>query len=269
MTLIASNQIDHILINQINPNPNQPRRYFSEDDLKHLADSIQQYGIMQPISVRIKGERYELVAGERRYRAAKQIGLASIPAIVLEVNDEDSTILALVENLQRENLNFMEEAEGYFNLIHDYQLTQKEIAEKIGKSQSTIANKLRLLNLSPQVVEIIFLNQLSERHARALLSLENEKEQLKILHTVVKKSLNVKQTEELIQKLINQDNIKKNPEFNVKHYLKDIRIFTNTIKQAVEMMQSSGVEVNYRIEQEEDAYQITIHIPISQDKESL
>ncbi|MDA3846589.1 MAG: nucleoid occlusion protein [Vallitaleaceae bacterium] len=265
MSLIMNNTIMNIPVDLIDPNPYQPRRHFDTHILKDLADSISKYGIMQPISVRKKGEdRYELVAGERRLRATKITDINTIPAILLDVSDEDSTILALIENLQRENLNFMEEAEGYFNLIHDYHMKQEEVAKQVGKNQSTIANKLRLLNLSEGIVKIIFENQLSERHARALLSLNSEKEQLEILAIIMKKSLNVKKTEELIKEyLLNQQKPKKHIA-SIRHYLKDIRIFTNTIKQAVDMMKTSGVQADYKIEQDEETYQITITIPMRQ-----
>jgi len=266
MSLISNNIILNIPVEEIDPNPYQPRRHFDSHILTDLADSIKKYGIMQPISVRKKGDnRYELVAGERRLRATKMAEIATIPSILLEVSDEDSTVLALIENLQRENLNFMEEAEGYFNLIHDYHMKQEEVAKQVGKNQSTIANKLRLLNLSEGVVKIVFENQLSERHARALLSLNNEKEQLEILAIVIKKGLNVKKTEDLIKDYLSNKQKPKKPVANVRHYLKDIRIFTNTIKQAVDMMKTSGVEADYKIEQDEETYQITITIPMNQD----
>lgn len=268
MSMIENDRIIHIDVNQIESNPFQPRKIFKEEALLDLAHSIETYGVMQPITVRLVDERYELIAGERRLRASILAGLKVIPSVVISATDEISTVLALIENLQRENLNFMEEAEGYYNLINDYQLTQKQLAAKVGKSQSTIANKLRLLNLDPAVVEIIFTNNLSERHARALLSLNETKLQLKVIKVVVKKGLNVKQTEAYIKELQNPQKVDEKPVFNVKHYLKDIRIFTNTIKQTVDMMKDAGMDVGYKIEQEEEGYQITINIPLEQRKES-
>jgi ParB family chromosome partitioning protein len=248
MALISNNEIIDIEVNLIDPNPYQPRRHFNQKMLKNLASSIEYYGVMQPISVRaLKNDRYELIAGERRLRAIKMTDMKTIPAVILDVTDEDSTILALIENLQRENLNFMEEAEGYFNLIHDYHMKQEDVANQVGKSQSTIANKLRLLNLSEGIVQIIFENGLSERHARALLSLEHEDDRMAILLEVIKKGLNVKKTEEIIKKFLEKP--KTDQKVVIKHSLKDIRIFTNTIKQAVDMMKSAGVEADYKIEQ--------------------
>lgn len=268
MSIIDNDRIIHIDVNQVASNPFQPRKLFEEESLLDLAQSIETYGVMQPITVRRVDDQYELIAGERRLRASKLAGLGEIPAVLISATDEVSTVLALIENLQRENLNFMEEAEGYYNLINDYQLTQKQLAAKVGKSQSTVANKLRLLNLDPAVVEILFANNLSERHARALLTLETTKLQLKVVKVIVKKGLNVKQTEAYIKSLKESKPEEDKPVFNVKHYLKDIRIFTNTIKQTVDMMKDAGMDVGYKIEQEEEGYQITINIPLEQRKES-
>ena len=173
--------IVYIRIENIRPNPYQPRKKFERASLEELCESIKQYGIIQPINVRISGSGYELVAGERRLRAAEMAGLREIPAIILDVSDNDSAIMALIENLQREDLTYFEEAEGYQNLLSEHNLTQEELAEKIGKSQSTIANKIRLLRLSPLIKKILIDNSLTERHARALLKLHDEQLQLKVL----------------------------------------------------------------------------------------
>jgi ParB family chromosome partitioning protein len=266
MAKINEYNVKMIPISQIRPNPYQPRKIFDQLVLNDLANSIREFGVMQPINVRIiKDNTYELVAGERRLRAAKIAKLETIPAIIIDVNDKDSAVLALIENLQRQNLNFIEEAEGYYNLINDYALTQDEVAKQVGKSQSTIANKLRLLNLSEKVLKVILDNQLSERHARALLRMPTEELQLTILDKVVIQGLNVKKTEELIDstlnKVINDENKNKNNTY-IKRYLNDIRIFTNTIKQAVDMMQKGGVDVDYKLVESEKGYNITIEIPI-------
>ncbi|HOL84272.1 MAG TPA: nucleoid occlusion protein [Thermoclostridium caenicola] len=238
-------KITMIPIELIRPNPYQPRRKFEQGSLDELCQSIKQYGVIQPINVRkISATHYELVAGERRLRASMMAGLKEIPAIVVDVGEDDSAILALIENLQRENLGYMEEAEGYRNLIREHGLTQEELAQKIGKSQSTIANKIRLLRLSPLVKKILADNNLTERHARALLKLDNEQLQLKVLQKVCEKGLNVRKTEELVQKALEKycspartDDYKG----RITKSIKDIRIFVNTIRQAIDTMKKSGV----------------------------
>lgn len=264
--MINEYNVTFISVNNIRPNPYQPRRVFDKLMLDELANSIKEFGIMQPVSVRrINDENYELIAGERRLRASKIAGLTEIPAIIIDVNDKDSAVIALIENLQRENLNYIEEAEGYYNLINDYDLTQDEVAKQVGKSQSTIANKLRLLRLSNNVKKVLLDNSLSERHARALLKLPDEELQLSILNKVVEQSLNVKKTEELIDRTLNRliEQVNKKDKAKVKRYLKDIRIFTNTIKQAVDMMESSGIDIDYKVKEVDDNYEINIVIPMN------
>ncbi len=261
-----SYHVFQIPVHLIQPNPNQPRRVFDEDMIGELAESIDRYGIMQPISIRkIMPNVYELIAGERRLRAAKQLNMETIPALIVNVTEKDSAVLALVENLQRENLNFMEEAKGYAHLIQDYDLKQQDLADQLGKGQSTIANKLRLLKLPSQVQELLLESQLTERHARALLKLKDEKQQISIIDLVNQHELNVKETEKLIHKMLQDGEKSKDKEKEkpvVKRYLKDIRLFTNTIKQAVDMVQSSGLEVDYKIKQTEESYEINITIPM-------
>ena len=194
-----------IPVHLIQPNPSQPRRVFDEGMIKELAESIREYGIMQPISIRkIMPNVYELVAGERRLRAAKMIGMENIPAIIMNVTEKDSAVLALIENLQRENLNYMEEAKGYQHLIKDFDLKQQDLGQQLGKGQSTIANKLRLLQLSLKVQDRLIEDNLSERHARALLKLSDEKDQLKVIKLIADKKLNVKDTEKLINRMLDQ-----------------------------------------------------------------
>lgn len=251
----------------IRPNPYQPRKVFDKFMLEELANSIKEFGVIQPINVRVINEdTYELVAGERRLRAAKLAKLDKIPAIIINVNDKDSAVLALIENLQRENLNYFEEAEGYYNLMEDYNLTQEDIAKQVGKSQSTIANKLRLLKLPDQVVKLLLDHQLSERHARALLKLPTSDLQVALLNKVIIQSLNVRKTEDLIDntlnKVINEEKQNNKQSSYLKRYIKDIRIFTNTIKQSVEMMKESGINVQYKLEENDDEYHISIIIPM-------
>jgi len=237
--------ITYVNIENIRPNPYQPRKQFNKISLEELCESVKQYGVIQPINVRrLSTNMFELVAGERRLRAATMAGLKKIPCIIVDIDDNDSAVLALIENLQREDLSYMEEAEGYNNLINEHGFTQEELAAKIGKSQSTIANKIRLLKLPPLVKKILADNNLTERHARALLKLHDEQLQLKVLKRVCEKGLNVKKTEELIEKAIERytknENEKKNKVVFTKA-IKDIRIFINTIKQAIILMKKSGV----------------------------
>lgn len=237
--------ITYINIDQIRPNPYQPRKQFAKGALEELCESIRQYGVIQPINVRrISLGHFELVAGERRLRAAIMAGLKEIPAIVINITDNDSAVLALIENLQREDLNYLEEAEGYNNLISEHGFTQEELAQKIGKSQSTVANKIRLLRLSPLVKKILTDNNLTERHARALLKLHDEQLQLKVLRLVCERGLNVKKTEELIERVIEKylkNGKDREASKKLNKTIKDIRIFVNTIRQAIDLMRKSGV----------------------------
>jgi ParB family chromosome partitioning protein len=237
--------INYLSIDCVRPNPYQPRKQFSKAALEELCNSIKQYGVIQPINVRkISTTNYELVAGERRLRAAVMAGLKEIPAIIIKVTDNDSAVMALIENLQREDLSYMEEAEGYNNLINEHGFTQEELAQKIGKSQSTIANKIRLLRLPPMVKKILADNSLTERHARALLKLHDEQLQLRVLKLICEKGLNVKRTEELIERAIEKytrQDKDKPPVRKFTKAIKDIRIFVNTIRQAIDLMKKSGV----------------------------
>lgn len=261
--VITNNEIIFLSIDKILPNPYQPRKFFESSSLEELSSSIKQYGVLQPICVRlIKGYNYELVAGERRLRASKIAGLEKIPSIVVNISDQDSSVLAIIENLQRQNLNFLEEAEGFLNLIHDYSFTQDELAEKVGKSQSTIANKLRILKLPKTVQGMLIQNNLTERHARALLRLEDENLQLDVIHKIIKDSLTVKKTEDLIDVIIDKRQIKKENIGNlkVKHIVRDMRLFTNTVKQAIGIMEKSGAKTDYIIEDLENGCEILIKI---------
>lgn len=260
----VAGEIEYVAIEQIRPNPYQPRKNFNKTALMELAESIRAYGVLQPINVRKQSNGfYELVAGERRLRAAQIAGLKYIPCIPVVLNDNDSAVIALIENLQREDLNFMEEAEGYASLICEHGLTQENLARKIGKSQSAVANKIRLLRLSPMVRKIILDNNLTERHARALLKIEDEQLQLRILRDVCDHELNVKRTEELVERVKVGDAEAFVPRATtkptsavveapapvsaapaqpqVKRVIKDLRIFVNTIRESVEMLKESGV----------------------------
>ena len=260
-------KIEHIAVDRVRPNPYQPRKIFSDAALQELANSILEHGLMQPITVRKIGDSYELIAGERRLKASKLAGLETIPAVIVEVNTKDSAVLALIENLQRENLNFLEESQAYYTIMQDYGYTQQELANTLGKNQSTIANKLRVLKLSSTIQKILIENSLTERHARALLKLPDEKFQLVALEKVIKQELTVKKTEQLIEQMlvdITRDNmIKHKSNQKVKSYIKDMRLVTNTITQAVSMIQKAGVDAKYTMQEQVDGYEIRIKIPMN------
>ena len=256
----------HIPVDEIRPNPYQPRKIFSQINLEELSDSIKSYGVLQPISVRkIGDEGFELVAGERRLRAAKLAQLQTIPAIVSDMTDQDSAVISLIENLQREDLNFIEEAEGYYHLIVDHNFTQQEIAEKVGKNQSTIANKLRILKLSKQVKAKHLEYGLTERHARALLKLPDEDLQLKVLDDIAKKDLTVKKTERLIQNIL--DDLLKPKEIENRQKIKsafNFRIYINTIKNAYQTIKQSGLNAEYQQLDRGDYIELVVKIPKNQ-----
>jgi ParB family chromosome partitioning protein len=262
----AGDRVYNLPVDMIEPNPFQPRKHFEPMALVDLATSIKQYGLMQPISVRITEDGgYELVAGERRLRAAKLADIPTIPALIVDITDKDSAILAMVENLQRQNLNYIEEAEGFAQLLMLHGLTQDELAKKMGKNQSTIANKLRLLKFSPKIKRQLIAKDLSERHARALLKLlkelpEEGAEQiiLEVIYKVAEEGFTVQKTEEMVDRLLSSQTKKSYARSNIKGYIRDIRIFTNTIKQAVGIMQDSGVNAAYDIEEHGNGCIITV-----------
>lgn len=252
-------------IDKIRPNPYQPRKYFNRASLEELSASILSYGVLQPITVRkMSGGYYELVAGERRLRASELAGLTTIPAILLQVSDSDSAALAFIENIQQQNLSFLEEAEGYRSMMEDYGLTQEELAVKLSKSQSSIANKLRVLKLEEPVKRMLLEYHFTERHARALLKLPDEESRLMMLQRMVREEMNVKRTEEAIQETLEEMRrlSVQRAEQREKRYVRssDFRLFTNTIKQSVEVIRRSGMDVLYEDRQEEDCCEIVIRI---------
>lgn len=254
------NEIVKINIDKVIPNIYQPRRYFNEEAIEELSQSIRQYGIIQPLTVRRMGEVFELVAGERRLRAAKLADLDTVPCNIVDITDSESAQIALLENLQREDLNYIEEAEAYYNLISDHNFTQDELAKRMGKKQSTIANKLRLLKLNPEVREICLKNKLTERHARALLTVPSEDLQLKIVQKVIKDVLNVKNTEELINKELLKlagEDLKNKVKRNIKGVL-PAKLYINTIKQ---VLQKFDIPAEYAYKDEDEFIEVTVKIP--------
>lgn len=253
-------------IEEIIPNPFQPRKTFHHESLQELANSIQEFGVIQPLIVR-KNQTgaYELVAGERRLRASKLAGLTQVPVIVKEFNDQEMAELAMIENLQREDLHFLEEAEGFQQLLHNFSFTQEELAKRMGKNQSTIANKLRLLKLSAEVRQVIMEQSLTERHARSLLKLEDTRLQLEVLEIIKEKGLNVRETEELIEEFLEdiarQVEEKKTPKRNVVKVIRDVRIFLNTINNVVGEMKKTGLKIKVKQEQDEEYIHINLRIP--------
>lgn len=242
---------------KIFPNPNQPRQIFDQEELVNLAISIRMNGILQPITVRQTDKGYELVSGERRLRASKLAGLVTIPCIVVDVNDMKSAVFALIENLQRQNLNFFEEAVAIERLMCEYGLSQEDAARRLGKAPSTVSNKLRLLSLPEKARNKLMENGLTERHARALLKLDKEDIE-SVIDKIIEKKLNVVQTEELINDYINKDS---SPKRQTKRMFSDVKIFLNTINSAVDTMKKSGIGADVRREDTGESYIYRIEIP--------
>lgn len=262
LSFINARPVKNIRLNLIQKNPNQPRRTFDEDGIKELCESIKQYGVLNPLTVRRTATGYELIAGERRLRAAKAAGLLEVPCMLIRADERESSLIALVENLQRRDLDFFEEALGFRRLIDCYNLTQEEAARRVGKTQSAVANKLRLLKLSAKCMEIIKVNDLSERHARALLRIPEEDKRLKALDDIVGNGLNVMQTEEYIDGLLASPKEEgKKPQRTQFTMIKDVRLFLNTITHAVGMMKQSGVNAVYEKEEQEGDLIVKIRIP--------
>lgn len=258
--LLESTRVTMLSPDVISPNPDQPRRYFDPDGLYELAESIRVHGILQPLSVRRKGGgRYELIAGERRLRAAMICGLEQVPCLVLEVSRESSCLLSLIENLQRRDLDFWEEAKALERLTTVYGLSQEEAAAKVGKSQSAVANKLRLLRLPPDVLTLLLEHGCTERHARALLRLEEPELQRMAARHVAEQGLTVARTEEYVEALLHPADkpARKKPTF----VIKDVRLFLNTVTRGLSMMKSAGVQANCKRQETEDSILLTITIP--------
>lgn len=254
-----NSRIVQVPIARILPNPKQPRKHFDQETLLELANSIRQNGILQPLTVRINEQGdFQLIAGERRLRAALLAGLSQVPCIVLEVDDSQSSVLALLENIQRQDLNFFEEAEGIAKLIETWSMTQEQLAAKLGKTQSTVANKIRLLKIKPADRETIISAGLTERHARALLKL-NDQDRAGALKEIIRRGLTVSETEKMIESLLQ-------PRKDIKirkptPIVKDIRIFINTFSNAVNVMKRAGIDAVAIAKDYDDYLEYTVRIP--------
>ena len=255
----TESQILAIPQSDILPNPNQPRKRFDYDELEGLAQSIRANGILQPLIVReLENGKYELVAGERRLRAARLTGLTKVPCVVSEISETDSAIFAVLENLQRQDLDYFEEAEALATLVSDYHMGQDELCKKLGKAQSTISNKLRLLKLSDEMRYQISRAGLSERHARALLSLNDEVQRARALSIIIDRHLTVNESEQLIDQMIRKNEA---PKKQMLRGFKDIRIFINTLNNAVDNIRRAGIEAD-SVKTETDEYvEYIVRIP--------
>lgn len=254
-------KLKHIPIHKIVPNPHQPRRIFDRAALEELADSIGRYGVITPLTVRKAGDGYMLIAGERRLRASKLAGLTSVPCYILQADDRRSAELALVENLQRKDLDPFEEAEGLLRLTREFGLTQQKAAEQIGKTQAAVANKLRLLKLWPDTVAVIREHHLTERHGRALLTLEEEEEQVAAVRHIAQQGLNVAQTEAYIESLKQSLPRPEKGKPIRQVFIKDVRFFINSVTRAVDSVRSAGLEASCTQTTEGDNLLLTIVIP--------
>ena len=253
----SAGQVLLIPSDSIYPNPNQPRKVFDQSELVNLAISIRMNGILQPITVREIENGYELVSGERRLRASKLAGLLNVPCIVVEVNSLKSAVFALIENLQRQNLGYFEEAQAINKLMKDFSLSQDEAARRLGKAPSTVSNKLRLLGLPEEARNLLSENGLSERHARALLRLQEE-DIMEVLQKVIDRKLNVTQTEKLVDEYVSRGKAHKR---QTKIMFSDVKIFLNTINNALDTMQKAGIKAQFRREDKDDSYIYFIEIP--------
>jgi len=254
----------YLSVEDLEPNPVQPRQNFDEEGLEELSRSIRSYGILNPLTVRYRGGHYELVAGERRLRAAKLAGLREVPCLLLNVNMEDASLIALIENLQRRDLDFIEEAEGLRQLQRLFGMSQEEAARRIGKSQSAVANKLRLLKLPEDVLHTLRDRGLSERHGRALLRLPTPDEQRRALAYILENDLTVSATDSYIDTLLTAPEKDAAPRHTL--ILKDVRIFLNSLNRSLEVMKQGGIEAGVNRRETDEALILTISIPKGKKK---
>lgn len=258
-------KIVQVKIEEIRPNKYQPRTVFSEEKIEELARTIHTHGVIQPIVIRsVDTDSYEIIAGERRYRAMKKLGWAEVPSIIRELDDKETASIALIENLQREELTAIEEAYAYEKLLELHGLTQEALAQRLGKGQSTVANKLRLLKLPETIKDAILRKEISERHARALIPIKDDELQQKLHQEIIEEQLNVKQLEARIEQLLNPEEEvvkEKKRAPKRKSVSKDVRIALNTIRQSLVLVTKSGIDVKTEEEDAEDFYTITVKIP--------
>lgn len=250
-----------IPIRQIRRNPHQPRKIFEPQALQSLAESIRQYGIITPLTVRRMGEDYELVSGERRLRAATMAGLTMVPCYIVAVSDQESALMALLENLQRKDLDCFEEAVFLRRLCAEFHMTQQEAAERVGKTQSAVANKMRLLKLTPDTVELVRKHQLTERHARALLQLEEDSLRRQAAEHMGQRHMTVAQAEAYIQRLLEEK-----PRPRRQGMIRDVRLFCNTVDRAVKLMQESGLQTFLEKRQEGEDLILTVRVNAAMQK---
>ncbi|ASK61772.1 nucleoid occlusion protein [Virgibacillus phasianinus] len=258
------NEVVQLAVSKIVPNRFQPRSIFSEEKIAELAQTIKTHGMIQPIVVRkLDKDEYELIAGERRWRAVQTLGWENTPVIVQDMTDTETASVALIENLQREELTVVEEARAYARLIELHSITQEALAQRLGKSQSTIANKLRLLKLDDAVQQALLNKSITERHARALIKVKDLEKQSTLLNEIIEHDLNVKQTEERIDKIENKKEEPKKKKPKLKGVNKDMRIAVNTIRQSLSMVTDTGIDVETDEKDLDEYYQFTIKIPKS------
>ena len=262
----TAEQMLQVNVKDIKPNPYQPRKTFTEERIRELCESIKEVGIIQPLVVRKIGNTYELVAGERRLRAATEAGLATVPVVVKQYTDQEVAQATLIENIQREDLNVLEEARAYDQLLVDFRLTQEELAKRMGFSQSTIANKRRLLKLADEVQNMLLAGSLNERQARALLKLDSHEAQAVIARQIVEEDLTVKQVEDAVERLLSGESIEDavaaaSTKPIRKLFVRDVRIFVNSVRQAINLMKQSGVPAQVQENDSEDFYEVVVRIP--------
>lgn len=254
----CTGQIFLIPQEQIVPNPNQPRKRFNYDELEGLAQSIRQNGILQPITVRqTEDGKFELISGERRLRAARLVGLSKIPAIVTEIDNKNSAVFSLIENLQRQDLDFFEEAEAMDRLLTDYGMSREELSSKLGKARSTISNKLRLLQLPEDMRYRLSRAGLTERHARALLLLENDDRRARALGIMIDRRLTVSESERLIEQMLSKEGKQRN---NFRG-IRDVRVFINTLNHAVDTIRRAGVDADAAKSETPEYIEYIVRIP--------
>ena len=261
MTALAGRRVLLLPPEDIVPNPSQPRRVFEEEGLRELAESIRRWGVLQPLTVRQQGGVYQLVAGERRWRAARIAGLRQVPCLLARVDEEDAALLALIENLQRRDLDYMEEAEAIARLLRRYGLSQQQAAEKLGRSQSAVANKLRLLRLEEPVVDALHRYGLTERHARALLRLCDGEQRLRAVEHIGKAGMNVAAAAEAYIDRLAAENQTTPPHRRSAYIIKDVRLFLNSVERGIRLMQGAGVGAQVARQDTDSEICLTVRIP--------